>query len=49
LTWREYTVPATEFPFSDEENLTDMVWANAERFGGRGELSSAGWTAPGWT
>lgn len=29
---REFTVPATS-PVSDEENLTDMVWANAERFG----------------
>ncbi len=29
---REYTVPATS-SISDEENLTDMVWANAERFG----------------
>ncbi|HVV19706.1 MAG TPA: long-chain fatty acid--CoA ligase [Pseudonocardiaceae bacterium] len=29
---REYTVQATS-PVADEENLTDMVWANAERFG----------------
>lgn len=29
---REYTVPATT-TVTDEENLTDMVWANAERFG----------------
>ncbi|MCP2256710.1 long-chain acyl-CoA synthetase [Streptoalloteichus tenebrarius] len=29
---REFSVPATT-PVADEENLTDMVWANAERFG----------------
>lgn len=29
---REFTVQ-TAIPVSDEENLTDMVWANAERFG----------------
>jgi len=29
---REYTVPAT-YSISAEDNLTDMVWANAERFG----------------
>jgi long-chain acyl-CoA synthetase len=29
---REFTVPATSH-VSGEENLTDMVWANAERFG----------------
>ncbi|HEX4704399.1 MAG TPA: long-chain fatty acid--CoA ligase [Pseudonocardiaceae bacterium] len=29
---REFTVPATS-PVTDDENLTDMVWANAERFG----------------
>jgi long-chain acyl-CoA synthetase len=29
---REFTVPATS-PVADDENLTDMVWANAERFG----------------
>jgi long-chain acyl-CoA synthetase len=29
---REFTVPAT-YSISDEDNLTDMVWANAERFG----------------
>ena len=29
---REYTVPET-VAVSEEENLTDMVWANAERFG----------------
>jgi long-chain acyl-CoA synthetase len=28
---REFTVPATS-SVSDEENLTDVVWANAERF-----------------
>ncbi|MET1074964.1 MAG: AMP-binding protein, partial [Umezawaea sp.] len=29
---REFSVPATS-PVAAEENLTDMVWANAERFG----------------
>jgi long-chain acyl-CoA synthetase len=29
---REFTVPPAG-PLADEENLTDMVWANAERFG----------------
>lgn len=29
---REFSVPATS-PVADDENLTDMVWANAERFG----------------
>ncbi|HEY8374055.1 MAG TPA: long-chain fatty acid--CoA ligase [Pseudonocardiaceae bacterium] len=29
---REFSVPATT-AVADEENLTDMVWANAERFG----------------
>lgn len=29
---REFSVPATT-PVADDENLTDMVWANAERFG----------------
>ena len=29
---REFSVPATA-PVADDENLTDMVWANAERFG----------------
>jgi long-chain acyl-CoA synthetase len=29
---REYSAPATR-PVSDEENLADVVWANAERFG----------------
>jgi long-chain acyl-CoA synthetase len=29
---REYTVPQT-VTVTEEENLTDMVWANAERFG----------------
>src|ERR1700761_558579 len=29
---REFTVQ-TANPVTDEENLTDMVWANAERFG----------------
>ena len=29
---REFSVPATA-TVADEENLTDMVWANAERFG----------------
>lgn len=29
---REFSVPATA-PVAPEENLTDMVWANAERFG----------------
>ena len=29
---REFSVPATT-PVAAEENLTDMVWANAERFG----------------
>ncbi|HEY0807041.1 MAG TPA: long-chain fatty acid--CoA ligase [Pseudonocardiaceae bacterium] len=29
---REFTVPSAG-PLADEENLTDMVWANAERFG----------------
>ncbi|GGM61445.1 long-chain acyl-CoA synthetase [Longimycelium tulufanense] len=29
---REFSVPATA-PVAGEENLTDMVWANAERFG----------------
>ncbi|WP_258342132.1 AMP-dependent synthetase/ligase [Saccharopolyspora gregorii] len=30
---REFSVPATE-AVAEDENLTDMVWANAERFGG---------------
>ncbi|QUH01239.1 long-chain fatty acid--CoA ligase [Saccharopolyspora erythraea] len=30
---REFSVPATA-KVADDENLTDMVWANAERFGG---------------
>ncbi len=31
---REFTVPATAgTAVADEENLTDMVWANADRFG----------------
>ncbi|GAA2799689.1 AMP-dependent synthetase/ligase [Saccharopolyspora taberi] len=30
---REFSVPATS-TVADDENLTDMVWANAERFGG---------------
>lgn len=30
---REFSVPA-ETGVADDENLTDMVWANAERFGG---------------
>ena len=30
---REFSVPATN-TVADDENLTDMVWANAERFGG---------------
>lgn len=30
---REFSVPATT-TVADDENLTDMVWANAERFGG---------------
>ncbi|MFR9729184.1 AMP-dependent synthetase/ligase [Saccharopolyspora sp. MS10] len=30
---REFSVPATE-SVAEDENLTDMVWANAERFGG---------------
>ncbi|GAA1965812.1 AMP-dependent synthetase/ligase [Amycolatopsis minnesotensis] len=29
---REYSAPATR-PVSDEENMSDIVWANAERFG----------------
>jgi long-chain acyl-CoA synthetase len=29
---REYSAPATR-PVSDEENMADVVWANAERFG----------------
>jgi long-chain acyl-CoA synthetase len=29
---REYSAPATR-PVADEENLADVVWANAERFG----------------
>ena len=29
---REFSVPATA-AVAPEENLTDMVWANAERFG----------------
>jgi long-chain acyl-CoA synthetase len=29
---REYAVP-TNTPIGEDENLTDMVWANAERFG----------------
>ena len=30
---REFTVPAGNTTVADEENLTDMVWANADRFG----------------
>ena len=30
---REFTVPAGSTTVADEENLTDMVWANADRFG----------------
>ncbi|HEX4223049.1 MAG TPA: long-chain fatty acid--CoA ligase [Pseudonocardiaceae bacterium] len=30
---REFTVPAANTTVADEENLTDMVWANADRFG----------------
>ncbi|HEY2699929.1 MAG TPA: long-chain fatty acid--CoA ligase [Pseudonocardiaceae bacterium] len=30
---REFTIPAGNTTVADEENLTDMVWANADRFG----------------
>jgi long-chain acyl-CoA synthetase len=43
---REFTVPATT-TVDDQENLTDVVWANAERFAGSVSLrcrADGGWT-----
>ena len=30
---REYTAPATIAAVADDENMSDVVWVNAERFG----------------